>query len=182
MVTVVLILAAKSGLAIMLLVAAGAKLSDLAGFIRTVRMLGPLWLPRAVVGGATLSVVLVEVALGTASLCSPAVWWLNPAVFVLACGFVGISAFGYRFHRGRSCSCFGMLSARKYDRGGIVRSIATAAVAAVAMQSVPSGYVHVETTERVLLLAFALFFVFLSRTAARGLSSIRATQPGLIER
>lgn len=178
----VVILGAKAVLAVMLLVAGGAKLADLAGFAAALR----LFTPRRVAGSAAaqpllrrlaLSVALGELALGTVSLTCPAVAWVNPVVLAAGCAFVLVSVAGYAFHRGRSCRCFGALSQRRFDRAGIGRAVLIAALAALAMAGVPAPAVRLSLSDRLLLLAGACLIAFVACTAARALAASRAALP-----
>ena len=144
-------LAARASLAVMLLVAGGAKLADLPGFAAVVRLVIPLRLPRALARPMAFAVPATELALGAASLSLPAVGWLNPAVFVVCCGFLVASGTGYAFHRGHSCRCFGGLSSRRFGGGQIARSGALAVISGLAMTAVPSATVELGLASRVML-------------------------------
>lgn len=173
-------LLAKAGLAAVLLVAAGAKLADLDGFGQIVRLfLPPLPGPRRSAAGA---IVAAEFALGAASLCCPATAWLNLAVLGAGCGFVAVAAAGYAFYRGRSCSCFGALSRRKFDLAGIARAAVIAAAAALAVVAVPPSAVRLAAAERAGLLAVACLLAAAACTAARALAAARAARPELAAR
>ncbi len=172
----VLILGAKSGLAVMLLVAGGAKLADLASFAATMRLFVPRRIPQAVIRGCALGVALTEFGLGAASLSAPSAWWLNQVIFVLACAFVGVSVVGYALHRGRACRCFGALSQRKFDAAGILRSVVIGAVAAVAMSGVRPASVQVGAAESGLLAAAAVLVGLVALTAARALVVSRESE------
>jgi hypothetical protein len=175
----VLVLGAKSALAVLLVVAAGAKLADLPGFASAVRLFVPRPAPWPILRAAALGIALAEFALGAASLSSPAAGWLNPVVWAVGCAFIAVSGAGYAFHRGRSCRCFGALSQRRFDAAGIARSILIAAVAAVAMAPVQPSSVRLTATARFLLLAAAALLAFAALTAARVLAMSRETQPRL---
>ncbi|HUZ36593.1 MAG TPA: MauE/DoxX family redox-associated membrane protein [Streptosporangiaceae bacterium] len=166
-------LAAKAGLAVMLLVAGSAKLADLASFAAAVRLLLTFRVPRGAVRAAALAVALTELVAGVASLVLPSAGWINPVVLALACGFVLVSGLGYLFHRGRSCRCFGALSNRRFDLAGIARSLAIAATAAVAMVRVPPAMTGVGPGSRTLLLASAAVVGLAAFSAARALGSAR---------
>ena len=172
----ILILGARSALAVRLLVAAGAKLSDPAGFAAAVRLFLPLRLPRRLVLGCALGIALAELVLGTASLSSPAVVWLNPVIFALACAFVAVSAAGFAFHRGRACKCFGTLSHRNFDAWSVLRSVGIAALAAVGMWGVHPASVQVGPLQRLLLFTAALLLALVASTAARSLA-VAGTEP-----
>jgi hypothetical protein len=166
----VLALAAKSLVAVMLLVAGGAKLADVASFAMAVRLFVSFRVPRPVLRWIAIGVALAELALGAGSLSWPAAGWLNPVVFAMACGFVAVSIAGYVFHRGLSCRCFGALSRRKFDAMGVLRSMAIAAVAAASMSGVAPGLVDVDVAGRVLLLAAGVLVALAAFTAAGSLA------------
>lgn len=177
-----LALGAKSALAALLLVAGGAKLADLGGFASTVRLFLPRRASWPVLRDVALAITLAELALGTASLSSPALRWLNPVIFALGCGFVAVSVTGYALHRGRSCHCFGALSARKFDKAGIARSTVVAAAAAVAMRAVRPSFVQLAPAERIALLGISCLLAFAAYTAAWALAASHAVQPRLAPR
>jgi hypothetical protein len=184
------VLGAKAALAVMLLVAGGAKLADLASFAAAVRLFTPrLFTPRRLAGSASappvlraaaLSIALGELALGGASLTSPALGWLNPAVLVVGCGFVAVSGYGYAFHRGRSCRCFGALSQRRFDPAGIGRAAAVAVLAAVACGGVSPSAVRLGLADRGLLVAAACLLACIAFTAARALAASRDALSGMV--
>jgi hypothetical protein len=173
----VLVLGAKAALAVVLVVAAGAKLADLHGFASAIRLFVPRPARWPVLRAAALGIAVAEFALGAASLSSPAAGWLNPVVLAVGCAFAAVSAAGYAFHRGRSCRCFGALSQRKFDAAGVARSILIAATAAVAMAQVQPSSVQLTAITRVLLLAAAAMLAFVAFTAARVLAMSREAQP-----
>jgi len=170
----VLAAAAKAGLAVLLLVAGGAKLAGLDGFAATVRLFLPAGLlrpagPRPLTRLArwvALAVALGEVGLGAASLASPAASGLNLAVLIVGGAFVAVSLAGYMRHRGRSCRCFGALTRRRFDRAGVGRAVLIAAVAGVAMTGLPASAVRLSRADRGLLLAAALLLAAVAFTAA----------------
>jgi hypothetical protein len=172
------ILGAKAALAVMLLVAGGAKLADLAGFAASIRLFAPR-LPPPVPRGVALAVALGELALGTASLTSPALRWLNPVVLAVGCAFVVISGAGYAFHRGRSCRCFGALSRRRFDLAGLGRAVAVAALAGLATAAVSPSSVRLGLADRWLLAGASCLLAFVAFVAARALAISRAAQPGM---
>jgi hypothetical protein len=178
----VAVLGAKAILAVMLLVAGGAKVADLAGFAAALR----LFAPRRVAGSAAgqrvlrrlaLAVALGELALGAVSLTCPAAGWVNPVVAAAGCTFVVVSVAGYVFHRGRSCRCFGALSQRRFDRAGIARSVLIAAAAVATLAGVPAASVQLGSGDRLLLLAGACLTAFVACTAARALAASRDALP-----
>jgi hypothetical protein len=184
---VIAILGAKVGLAVMLLIAGGGKLADLDGFAASVRLFAPPgWAARpAVARRAALAVTIGELALGGASLAWPETGWLNLAVLAACCGFAAVSAVGYEFHRGRSCRCFGPLSRRRFDRAGLARSAAVAAVAGFAAgglgaAAVSPSAVALSPAGRLLLIGGAALIAFVTRAAARSLAAARAALPGMV--
>jgi hypothetical protein len=176
-------LGAKAALAVMLVLAGAAKFADLGGFGSTVRLFLPPaigarnWSARAI-GVIAAGVAGGELILGGASLSSPAVAWLNLAVFGATCAFVVVSGAGYAFHRGRSCSCFGGLSHRRFDRAGILRAVVIAGVAGLGTAAVPGPSTRLDLTDRFLLLAAAALLAGVAVSAARGLAAGRLEAAG----
>jgi hypothetical protein len=178
-------LGAKAILAVMLLVAGGAKLADLAGFAASVRLFIPRRLAAAAWSrpasrGLAGALAAGELALGGASLTSPAAGWLNPVVLGAGCAFVAVSLAGYVFHRGRSCRCFGALSQRRFDRAGIGRAVLIAALAGLATAAVPPSSIQLGLASRGLLLAASCLIAFAAFTAARSLAVSREALPGMV--
>jgi len=166
----VLAVAAKSLIAVMLLVAGGAKLADPASFAAAVRLFVPLRSPWLAVRAAAVGIAAAELALGAASLTLPSVGWLNPLAFSFTCGFIAVSSVGYVFHRGRSCRCFGALSDRKFDATSVIRSAAIAVVAGLSMLKVPPALLAVTIPGRVLVLLGGVVVTVAAFTAARALA------------
>lgn len=171
------ILAAKALIAVMLLVAGGAKFADLASFAAAVRLLAPVPVPARLFRLTALAIAAAELGLGAASLALPEFGWLNPPVFALACGFLAVSAAGWAFHRGRSCRCFGSLSNRKFDLAGIARAAVIAGGAALACAGVPPALVSVSGPARALLLATGGLTAAAAFSAARALGLARRLEP-----
>lgn len=178
----VLTLGSKSALAVMLLIAGGAKFADLASFAATVRLFVPYRAPWLVIRRSAMGVALVELAVGAASLSWPPASWLNLFVFVLGCAFVVVSVVGYVFHRGRSCLCFGALSQRKFDALGILRAAVILAVAAIAMFGVRPATPQVGVEASAMLAVAAVLIAITAFTAAKALSAARVAHPGLATR
>ena len=191
------VLGAKALLAVMLLVAGGAKLADLDSFAASVRLFLPRRLPRRHRPGApparaglltsvasarriAWTVALAELSLGGASLAVPAVWPLNLAVLATACCFAAVSGIGFAFHRGRSCRCFGALSRRKFDRAALARAGAVVALAGGAAVPVSPAAVALTPAGHALLLAGSAFIAFVAFTAARSLAVSRDALPGMV--
>jgi hypothetical protein len=179
------ILGAKAALAVMLLVAGGAKLADLAGFAASVR----LFAPRRVAGSlsaqpllqsAALTLAAGELVLGAASLTSPALRWLNFAVLAACGAFAAVAGVGYAVHRGRSCRCFGALSQRRFDRPGLARAGLIAALAGLATVAVSPSAVRLSLADRGLLLAASALISLVAFTAARSLAASRDALPRMV--
>ena len=168
-----LVLAAKAAVASVLLVGGGAKLADLAGFAAAVRLLMPSRLPAGAARAAAPAVALAEAGLGAASLAAPAAGWLNPIVFMLACGFAGVSGFGYARHRGRACHCFGALSSQRFDARGLARSAAVTAAAGAGLAPVPPLVTELSSGQQALLFLAGLLVALGAFSAARALSLVR---------
>jgi hypothetical protein len=188
------ILGAKALLAVMLLVAGGAKLADLDSFAASVRLFLPRrrWpgAPPAAAAGMLASpatarrigraVALAELGLGGASLAAPAIAPLNLAVLGTAGCFAAVSGIGFAFHRGRSCLCFGALSRRKFDLAGLIRAGAVVALAGAAAVPVAPAQVALTSAGHGLLLAGSAFIAFVAFTAARSLAVSRDALPGMV--
>jgi len=176
----VLVLCAKTVLASLLIVAGGAKLSDPASFASTVRLFIPFRVAWPLLSAIAVGVSLGELAVGLASLTLPAITVVNALVFAVACAFVAVSAVGYAFHRGRSCRCFGALSQRKFDAPGLLRSVVTAGIAAVALAHVGAPALQLDATARVLLLAAAGLLAVAAFTAARARGTGSEPEPEVV--
>jgi hypothetical protein len=186
------ILGAKALLAVMLLVAGGAKLADLDSFAASVRLFLPRGRPGApppaaglLMSSATarrigLAVALAELGLGGASLAAPAISPLNLTVLGAAGCFAAVSGIGFAFHRGRSCLCFGALSRRKFDLAGLIRAGAVLALAGAAAVPVAPAEVALTPAGHGLLLAGSAFIAFVAFTAARSLAASRDALPGMV--
>jgi len=174
----VLILCAKTAVACLLIVAGGAKLSDPASFASTARLFLPFRVAWPLLSAIAVGVSLGELAVGLASLTLPAITALNALVFAIACAFVGVSALGYAFHRGRSCRCFGALSQREFDAASVLRSAVTAGIAAVALAHVgAAAALQLDATARVLLLAAAGLLALAAFTAAKARGTDSEPEP-----
>jgi hypothetical protein len=171
-------LGTKAALAVLLLVAGGAKLADLAGFTAAVALFAPAAVPRRLLRAAALAVVLAELALGGASLAAPSWRWVNLAVLILGGGFVAVSVAGYRKHQGRSCRCFGALSLRRFDAAGIARAALITAAAAIAAGPVRGAPVQLGLAAQLLLLFSAALAALAACTAARALAAARDARLG----
>jgi hypothetical protein len=173
----VLVLAAKTALAVMLIVAGGAKLADLTGFAAVVRLFVPMRALGPAYQYVAAAVAVGEIILGCASLSLPAVKWINLAVLAAGSAFVLVSVIGFARHRGKSCRCFGALSRRRFDVSSILRSSLIAALAAVGTVGVSPSTVRLGITAQVLLLAAAMLLLAVSFTAAKALAAIPEAQP-----
>lgn len=172
-----LILFTKSTVAVLLVVAGAAKLSDPGSFALTVRLFIPFRLSWRTFQASAFSIAVSEFALGTASLSFPEAHWLNIAIFALTWAFIIASVFGFAFHRGRPCHCFGALSRRTFDTLSIIRSMAIAAVAAVAVATPAGASTHVDLPTRVLLILVCLLLGVAASTATKALSIAEVRGP-----
>jgi hypothetical protein len=172
-----LALCAKAALAVMLIVAGGAKLADQVGFAAVVRLFIPVRALAPAYKHIATAIALAEVILGCASLSFPAARWINLLVLLAGCAFVVVSVTGLVLHRGKSCSCFGPLSRRKFDVQSVVRSILIAAFAAVAMVGVSPSSVRLGVTTQALLLIAGAMLLTVSYVAAKVLAAISDVQP-----
>ncbi len=176
----VLILSAKAGLAVLLLVAGGAKLADLAGFGTAVL----LFLPARVIGlasAAAIAIAAAELAAGALSLCWPALGWVNITVLALAMAFAVVAVTGYIRHQGQQCRCFGALSRRGFGRREVGQTIAILAAAVIAARPAGGAQLQLASTAQLLLLCGAGLTVVAARTAAGALqpaAGARQSGPG----
>jgi hypothetical protein len=170
------ILCAKAGLAVLLLVAGGAKLADLAGFGAAVRLFLPARAIR-LASPAGLAIAAAELVAGGVSLCWPALGWVNIAVLVLAVGFAVVAVTGYIRHRGQQCRCFGTLSRRGFGRREVGQAMAIMAAAVIAARPAGGAQVQLATTAQVLLLCGAGLTAVAARTAAGALATGAGAAP-----
>jgi len=175
----VVALACKAAVAVLLVAAGGAKLADLSGFAATVRQFWPAPMWRGSALRIAVAVAAAELALGAASLSSPRARWLNLAVLALSTGFVVVAAAGYRWHRGRSCRCFGALSGRGFSLAGIGRA-GLIALAAAAAAVVPGGsdVTQLGPAGRLGLLAGALLVALAASSAAAAAGALAGPAAG----
>jgi hypothetical protein len=170
------ILCAKAGLAVLLLVAGGAKLADLAGFGAAVRLFLPARAIR-LASPAGLAIAAAELVAGGVSLCWPALGWVNIAVLVLAVGFAVVAVTGYIRHRGQQCRCFGTLSQRGFGRREVGQAMAIMAAAVIAARPAGGAQLQLATTAQVLLLCGAGLTAVAARTAAGALATGAGAAP-----
>jgi hypothetical protein len=169
-----LVLAARAGLAVILLAAGGAKLADLDGFAVAVAIFVPRPL-RAVTGGRGIAlaaaVAVTELAAGAISLCWPELRWANLLVLALACGFIVVAAVGYIWHRDRPCRCFGALTRRGFGVRSLVQAVLMTGVAVRAARPARLATVNLSAAAHLLLLVAAGLLAFAAATAARALTA-----------
>jgi hypothetical protein len=168
----VVLFAAKTALAVLLLIAGGAKLADLAGFGAAIRIFVPAGLPAGIAGrvtAAAAAIAATELAAGAVSLCWPALRWMNLAVLALACAFAAVAILGYARHRGRPCRCFGALTRRELGLRNIAQALLILAVAVLATRPVPPGRLQLGLTAHLLLVAAASIVAAAAFTAAKAL-------------
>lgn len=171
-------LAAKAAMAVLLLAAGAAKFADIGGFAAVVAMFVPGRVSARISAGAPVAAVAIasaEILTGAASLCWPAVGWVNLVVLLLACGFVVVAAVGYARHRGRPCRCFGALTRRRFSVRSLVQAAVLAAVAVIAEGRAPAAQLNLGLTARLLLLAAAAIMALAAHAAARALTRAGAT-------
>jgi len=169
----VLVLGAKAAIAVLLLVAGGAKLADLPGFATAVRLFVPARAGSAVlaaVRSAAVAIAVSEVLVGTISLCWPAVGLANPVVLTLAAGFAVVAGLGYAWHRDRPCRCFGALTRRRFGLRSLLQALLITVGAALAARPVRSADLRLAPAVHLLLLAAAAIMVLAAYTAARALA------------
>ncbi len=165
-----LILGAKAGLAVLLLVAGGAKLADLAGFEAAIRQFVP-GRGRQIGSVAATAIAAAELAAGVASLCWPALGFVNLAVLALAIGFVAVAAAGYARRRGQPCRCFGALTRRAFGRRELGQAVVIMAAAALAARPVVPTAMRLAGAAHLLLLCGAALTALAAFTAARALQA-----------
>ena len=177
--TAPVVLACKAAVAVLLVAAGGAKLADLPGFAASVRLFLPGSTAGRPVNAVAAGIAVGEIMVGAASLSSPRASWLNLVVLAIGCGFVAVSAAGYRWHRGRACRCFGALSRRRFNLAGLGRSVLIALAAAVAMAPVRAAAIQLGPAERIGLLAGALLVAAAAFSAAAAVGrGAQDAQPG----
>lgn len=167
----VAVLSCKAVISVLLLAAGGAKLADLPGFAGTVR----LFVPRmawALVKALPLAVGISvgELAAGEVSLSVPHARWPNLVVLAICLAFGVTWSVGYLRHRGRTCRCFGALSARGFDRAGIVRSALLVLAALAATAPVPARAVQLGLGGQLALLAGGALIACATYSAAAAAS------------
>jgi hypothetical protein len=174
----VLVLAAKSGLALMLVVAGGAKLAGVSNFAATVRLFMPVQGSDRVMEGIAIGVATFEMMLGSVSLAFPSITVINLVVLATGCAFLTVSSIGYIRHRGKSCLCFGQLSNRVFDAVGVMRSLVIVGLAAsVAVIAVGRSAIQLATVDHVLLLGGVGVVALATYTAAKGSAVTSGAEP-----
>lgn len=175
------LLAAKAGVAVLLLAAGGAKLAGLRDFSLAVGLFVPRRAPAALADHTwevAAAIAVTETGLGAASLSWPELRWLNLLVLALACGFTVVAAVGYARHRGRPCRCFGALTRREFSLRSLVQAALITCAAVLAIRPVPAAEVSLGLTPHLLLLAAAGLLAVAAGTAARALNA-GAAAPGM---
>jgi hypothetical protein len=178
------VLGAKAAVAVVLLVAGGAKLADLDGFAAAIRLFLPRWLMLQSAGRAgglsrrvpaSLPVVAAAIAagellVGAASLCWPALGGVNLAVLALACGFTTVATVGYVFRRGQTCRCFGALTRRGFGPRTLAQALLITGAAFLAARPAVAAELQVGLGAHLLLLAGAGITALAAYTAAGALA------------
>jgi methylamine utilization protein MauE len=178
-------LGAKAALAVVLLIAGGAKLADLDGFGAAIRLflpdrLPPLALTALPLVAAVIAAVIAagELLIGLVSLCWPALGWVNVAVLALACGFTAVAAVGFARHRGQACRCFGALTRRGFGPSTLAQALVITGAAWLAAQPARAPQLQIGLSAHLLLLAGAGITGLAGYAAARALAPGR-TWPGM---
>jgi methylamine utilization protein MauE len=167
----VLVLAARAGLAVLLLAAGGAKLAGTADFAGAVALFLPRWLRQPGPDRAIAAAIAgLEIVAGAVSLAWPVLRWAGLLVLALAVGFTVVAAVGYARHRGRPCRCFGALTRRGFSLRSLVQAALITCAAVLALRAVPAADVDLSLTQRSLLLGAAAVLTLAAGTAARALS------------
>jgi len=173
-----IVLGDKAVIAVLLLVAGGAKLADPAGFAAALggfaaRQRRPAFeaASQPVLRAAAVGLALGEAGLGAASLSSPQDGWLNPVVLAVCCGFAAVAAAGYAWHDGRPCRCFGALSLRSFNLAGLIRAVALAGCAAVAALPVRPALAQLSQAGRLGVLAGAVLVAWAAWAAAAAIGA-----------
>ena len=159
-------LCCKAAVAVLLLVAGGAKLADLSGFGATVGLFLPRGLRPVMLRGASAAIAAWELALGAVSLSSPLLGWVDLVVLATACCFMLVAVVGYLRYPGRPCRCFGALSRRAFGLAGIGRAALIAAAAAAAVLPVRPSLLGLAAADRIGLAAGGLLVAAACAVAA----------------
>jgi methylamine utilization protein MauE len=169
-------LGAKAALAVVLLVAGGAKLAGLDGFAGAIRLFLPGRLPRAALTALPFVAALIaaaELLIGLVSLCWPSLGWVNVAVLALACGFTAVAAIGYARRPGQPCSCFGALTRRGFGPRTLVQTLLLTGAAGLAARPARPAQLQIGLSAHLLLLTGAGMTVVAAYTAASALAAGR---------
>jgi hypothetical protein len=171
------VLGCKASIAVLLLVAGGAKLADLPGFADVAVLFLPRLRARRLPMLIAAGVAAAELAAGAASLSLPRAGSVNLAVLAICCCFLAVATTGYLRHRGRSCRCFGALSGRGFGLAGVVRAAVLVLAAAIAIANVPHPAVAVSVSGGLALLAGGALVAGAAFAAAAAVGSKRDSQP-----
>ena len=171
------VLAAKAGIAVLLIAAGGAKLAGLRGFAGSVRLFVPASLPGRAVLGLSGVIAGGELAAGAASLGWPRSAWLNVVVLGICAGFLVVSVAGYARYRGRPCRCFGALSSRGFSGYGVLRAGGLVLAALAGLMPVPVSSVQLGAGAQAGLLAGAVLVAAAAFSAAAVAGSAVAGSP-----
>jgi hypothetical protein len=169
---------AKAAVAVVLLVAGGAKLADLHGFAAAIGLFLPRRWPRRLRAGLPLAAAVIaagELLLGAVSLCWPALGWVNVAVLALACGFIAVAAVGYARRGGQECRCFGALTRREFGPRALVQALLIGGAAWLAARPARPAQLQIGVSAHLLLLAGAAIMALAAGTAAGALAGGRTT-------
>jgi methylamine utilization protein MauE len=119
-------------LATVMVIAAGAKAVDVAGFGKTLAALGLYRLDSRLRPALAAAVIVAEGALGLAT--AAGIWphMVDFANVAITAGFVVVTALGLVRGVLAQCRCFGALSGTAFTAGGLVRALALFAIALTA--------------------------------------------------
>jgi uncharacterized membrane protein YphA (DoxX/SURF4 family) len=133
----VLILCVRGGLAVTLIAAGAAKLASVTDFSSTLAQLSGISISTvrriALIRSAARLLAGVELAIGLASLTGAMPRAIDATVVALTFAFAVAAVAGYRTHSTLECRCFGSLTASRFGRGGVARSLGLLAAALVVL-------------------------------------------------
>jgi uncharacterized membrane protein YphA (DoxX/SURF4 family) len=158
-----IMLAVRAFLAVMLIVAGVAKLTDRTGFALTLVRLGVSTRRGQLERTIALFVPLIELSLGL--LLITGLWpiTMDALVLILMIGFTGVIAFALRKAPGATCRCFGALNSAHFSPKLLLRNIGLSVAAlfvllanvSVSFESAPPWLVVALVTQYLMLAVVA---------------------------
>jgi methylamine dehydrogenase accessory protein MauD len=121
------VLAARLALAVVFLVAGGAKLADLPGSRQALTEFG---VPKPLAHGLGMGLPIAELAVGLSLLLVGSMWWGALAALLLLLLFIAGISINLSFGRRPPCHCFGQLHSEPAGPFTLARNIVLAAAAA----------------------------------------------------